>query len=83
MFHIASDIVEATAVMLFTGRTNSDADYERYVTTIAELDRKFVDREPVVIVVVEIPATKLRTRCGAVGSRPRPRTSRRAHSSSS
>ena len=54
MFVYGYDIVEATAVMLFTGKTNTDADYELYIRTFVELDRKVTGREaPIGIAIVD------------------------------
>lgn len=53
MFSHAYDIVDATAVLLFTGTSNDDGDYARYIATFQELDRRVVGREnPIGILVV-------------------------------
>lgn len=45
VFSCAYDIVEAVAVLLFSGPTNDDGDYERYMAAFQKLDLKVVNRE--------------------------------------
>lgn len=53
VFAYAYDLVENVAVFLFSGTSNDDADYVRYIATFQELDRKAVGRDtPIGIVVV-------------------------------
>lgn len=49
----SSDPVRAAALWLFSGPTNSDADFERYLVTIRDQDERVAGRESVALVVVE------------------------------
>lgn len=54
MFTLSSDPVEALAVGLMSGRTNSDEDYEAYCRSIRELDVWAVGRDaPAYVLVVD------------------------------
>ncbi len=53
MFFVASDIIEASAVFLFAGRTNTDRDFERYIECVRALDERARERDAVCIQIVD------------------------------
>ena len=52
MFFHASDLIEATAVFLFSGE-NQDADYERYLEVTQILDTRASGRQSTLVQLVE------------------------------
>lgn len=54
VFTFAYDIIEAAVVLLFSGKTNDDADYERYIASFQKLDRTSSGRDsPIAFLVVD------------------------------
>lgn len=54
MFTFAYDLMEAAVVLLFSGATNDDADYERYIAAFQKLDRQATGREaPIAFVIID------------------------------
>ena len=54
VFSYAYDIVEAAAVLLFSGPTNDDGDYERYMAAFQKLDQKVANRDsPIGFLIID------------------------------
>jgi hypothetical protein len=53
VFLHAFDLVEATAVFVFTGPANTDRDYERYLEVIRMLDARVAGRDAALVQIVD------------------------------
>lgn len=54
VFTFAYDIIEAAVVLLFSGETNDDGDYERYIASFQKLDRSSSGRDsPIAFLIID------------------------------